>query len=185
MFPIGLSDPPPLGSTAPSGLDAWVEISRAGVRFVRNYTVWTSEGVGEQLASVGQELDAAARSGLQLWLALAGVDDDLSRQTLLDRIVNTVKGHPGLGVWKGSDEPAHAPVAASGCVAVYQHVRALDPDHPLVLIEAPRGPAPHPGAPDTPLTVAAVRPYAAAATSTASTSTPSRSRPGCTRAGRR
>ena len=111
VFPVGLSDPPPLGSTAPSGLDAWVEISRAGVTFVRNYTVWTGDGVAEQLASVGQELDAASRSGLQLWLALAGVDDDLSRQTLLDRIVNTVKGHPGLGAWKGSDEPAHAPVA--------------------------------------------------------------------------
>jgi hypothetical protein len=162
VFPIGLSDPPPLGSIAPSGLDAWTEIAHAGVKFVRNYTVWRSDGVAEQLASVAQELDAAARSGLQLWLALAGVDNDLSQQTLLDRIVDTFKGHPGLGAWKGSDEPAHAPVPASGCVAVYRHLRALDPDHPVVLIQAPRGPAPHPGAPDTRLTVAAVRPYAAA-----------------------
>ena len=112
VFPIGLSDPPPLGSTAPdSGLDAWAEIARAGVTFVRNYTVWTAAGVDEQLVAVAQLLDAAPQHGLQLWLALAGVDNDLSRQALLDRVVNTFKGHPGLGAWKGSDEPAHAPRA--------------------------------------------------------------------------
>ena len=163
VFPIGLSDPPPLGTTAPSnGLDAWAEIARAGVSFVRNYTVWTAEGLDEQLVAVAQLLDAAPKHGLQLWLALAGVDNDLGRQPLLDRVVNTFKGHPGLGAWKGSDEPAHAPVPASGCVAVYRHLRALDPDHPVVLIEAPRGPAPRPGAPDTRLTVGEVRPYSAA-----------------------
>ena len=47
-------------------------------------------------------------------------------------------------------------------MAVYRHVRSLDADHPLVLIEAPRGPSPTPGSHDTPLTVAAVEPYAAA-----------------------
>src|SRR5947207_10971395 len=114
VFPLGLSDPPPLGSAAPSGVDAWAEIAGAGVSFVRNYTVWKAAGVGEQMIAVAQELDAAPKHGLQLWLALAGVDNDLSRQALLDRIVNTFKGHPGLGVWKGADEPAHGHVPAAG-----------------------------------------------------------------------
>jgi hypothetical protein len=163
VFPIGLSDPPPLGSTVPdSGLDAWAEIAGAGVSFVRNYTVWTTVGVEEQLITVTRELDAAPKHGLQLWLALAGADNDLSQQSLLDRIVNTLKGHPGLGVWKGADEPAHGHVPAAGCVAVYDHLKTLDPDHPLVIIEAPRAPGPTPQSPDKPLTVAAVRPYAAA-----------------------
>jgi hypothetical protein len=163
VFPIGLSDPPPLGSTAPdSGLNAWAEIARAGVSFVRNYTVWSATGVDEQLIAVAQQLDAAPAHGLQVWLALAGADNDLSRQSLLDRVVNTFKGHPGLGVWKGADEPAHGHVPAAGCAAVYDHVRSLDPHHPLAITEAPRGPSPAPGEPDTPLTVAAVRPYAAA-----------------------
>jgi len=109
-----------------------------------------------------QELDAAVEHGLRLWLALAGVDNDLSQRALLDRIVNTVKGHPGLGAWKGADEPAHGHVPAAGCVAVYRHVRSLDPDHPFVLIEAPRGPSPNPQSHDTPLTAAAIEPYAAA-----------------------
>ncbi len=163
VFPIGLSDPPPPGTTAPeSGLPAWSEIAGAGVSFVRNYTVWRTPGVDEQLLSVGQELDTAATHGLQVWLALAGVDTDLSQQPLLDRVVDTFKGHPGLGVWKGADEPALGRVPVAGCVAVYEHVRKLDPDHPIVIIEAPRGPGPTPGSPSTRLTAAAVRPYAAA-----------------------
>jgi hypothetical protein len=162
VFPLGLSDPPPLGTTAPSGLDAWAEVAAAGVNFVRNYAVWTAAGTDEQLISVGRELDAAQQHGLQVWLALAGVDDDLSQQALLDRVVNAVKGHPGLGAWKGADEPAYGHVPAAGCVAVYRHLRALDPDHPVVLIEAPRGPGPSAGSPGRPLTAAAVQPYAAA-----------------------
>ena len=119
-------------------------------------------GLDEQLIAVGEQLDAAPAHGLQLWLALAGVDNDLSQQPLLDQVVNTFKGHPGLGAWKGSDEPAHAHVPAAGCVAVYHHLKQLDPHHPVVIIEAPRGPGPTPHSPDKPLTIAAVRPYAAA-----------------------
>ena len=122
VFPLGLSDPPPLGSTAPdSGLDAWAEIAAAGVSFIRNYTVWQAAGLDEQLIAVAQELDAAPKHRLQLWLALAGVDADLQKQSLLDRIVNTFKDHPGLGVWKGVDEPAHGHVPASECVEVYHN----------------------------------------------------------------
>jgi hypothetical protein len=161
VFPIGLSDPPPVGSTAPnSGLPAWQEIASAGVSFVRNYTVWSAAAFEEQLLPVVQELDAAQGHGLQVWLALAGVDNNLSHQPLLDQIVNAVKGHPGLGVWKGADEPAIARVPAAGCVAVYKHLQALDPDHPVAIIEAPRAPAA--GAGTTPLNAAAVKPYAAA-----------------------
>ncbi len=163
MFPIGLSDPPPMDGTAlNSGLNAWAEIAAAGVSFVRNYTVWTAAGVDEQLLTVAQELDAAPNHGLQLWIGLAGVDNDLTQVSLLERIVATFKGHPGLGAWKGADEPAHAHDPAAGCVAVYERLRTLDPDHPVVIIEAPRGPGPTRGSPDTPLTAAAVRPYAAA-----------------------
>jgi hypothetical protein len=163
IFPLGLSDPPPLESTAPaSGLPAWAEIAAAGATFVRNYPKWTQAGLAEQLISVAQELDAAPTHGLQIWLGLANVDRDLSQKALLDRIVGTVEGHPGLGAWKGIDEPAHGRVPPAGCVAVYDHLKTVDPDHPVVIIEAPRGPAPAAGKPDTRLTEAAVAPYAAA-----------------------
>jgi hypothetical protein len=162
VFPIGVSDGPPFDGTAPSGQPAWAEIADAGVTFVRNYTVWTAAAAAEQLLTVKQHLDAATQHGLQLWLALAGIDNNLAHKPLLDQIAGTVKGHPGLGVWKGADEPAHGHVPAAGLVAVYKHLRTLDADHPLAIIEAPRAPSPRSGAPDRPLTVAAVKPYAAA-----------------------
>jgi hypothetical protein len=162
VFPIVLSDPPPFQGTSPSGSNAWAEIAGAGVSFVRNYTVWAADGLDEQIATVAQELDAAPAHGLQVWLALAGADADLGNQAVLDRVVAAFKGHPGLGVWKGVDEPAHGHVPAAGCVAVYEHLRAADPHHPVVIVEAPRGPSPRPGTRDTRLTVADIRPYAAA-----------------------
>jgi hypothetical protein len=163
VFPIGLSDGPPAQSTAPdSGKPAWAEIADAGVTFVRNYTVWEKAAAGEQLISLGQELDAAPAHGMQLWVGLAGVDADLSQRSLLDEIVNAVKKHPGLGVWKAADEPAHARLPAAGCISVYHELRDLDPDHPVAIIEAPRGPSPAPGEHDTRLTVADIEPYAAA-----------------------
>ena len=162
IFPLGLSDPPPVDSTAPNGKSAWAEIAGAGANFARNYTVWTAAGAGEQLIALEQELEAAEQHGLQMWVALAGLDNDLSRQALLNKIVNTIKPHPGLGVWKGADEPAHGHIAAAGLVAVRKHLKTLDPDHPIAIIEAPRAPAPGPTAPDRPLTIASVKPYAAA-----------------------
>jgi hypothetical protein len=60
VFAIGLSDPPPVDGVAPGGGNGWAEIARAGVSFVRNYTVWTNAGAAEQVSSVLQELDAAS-----------------------------------------------------------------------------------------------------------------------------
>lgn len=162
VFPIGLSDPPPLQARAPSGVAAWEEIAKAGVNFCRHFVVWTEAAAAEQLLEVERALDAAQSHGLQLWLALEGVDADLSRRQLLDQIVDSVKGHPGLGVWKGADEPAHGHVPAAGLAAVYKHLRSIDPDHPLAIIEAPRDPSPRPGLPDSRLTESVLRPYAAA-----------------------
>ena len=167
VFPIGLSDPPPLGSTAPGGLDAWAEIVSAGVSFGRSYPSWPSfsntSAMGEELLSQGAILDGAVRHGLQIWMGLGPVANDLTQAPLLDEIVTTFKNHPGLGAWKGPDEPAHAHLAPTGCVAAYRRLRALDPNHPVAIIEAPRGPAPTPGGTnDTRLTAAAVKPYAAA-----------------------
>jgi len=161
VFPLGLSDPPPVNSKAPNGKPAWAEIASAGANFGRDYTVWTVPDAAEQLLELGERLEAAREHGLQMWVALAGINN-LSRKSLLNKVVNTIKGHPGLGVWKGADEPAHGHVPAAGLVAVRNHLKTLDPDHPIAIIEAPRAPAPRPGAPDKPLTIASIRPYAAA-----------------------
>src|SRR5437763_1615549 len=104
VFPLGLSDPPPVDSSAPDGQPAWAEVASAGVTFGRNYIVWTAAAAAEDLLSVRHQLDAAAQHGIQLWVALAGIDNNLAQRALLESIVNTLKHHPGLGVWKGADE---------------------------------------------------------------------------------
>jgi hypothetical protein len=162
VFPLGLSDPPPVDGTAPNGKPAWAEISSAGVNFGRNYTVWTRAAGAEQLIDLGQALDTAVQHGMQLWVALAGIDANLSKKAFLTQIVNAIKRHPGLGVWKGADEPAHGHLPATGLKAVRQHLRAIDPDHPITIIQAPRAPAPPGSTQDRPLTIAAVKPYVAA-----------------------
>jgi hypothetical protein len=162
IFPLGLSDPPPVDGKTPSGGDAWAEIAAAGVNFVRHYDPWAASSAAEQLLNVRHKLDVARTHKLQVWLALAGVDNTLANKALLTEIVNAVKGHPGLGVWKGADEPAHGHVSVQGLVAVHNHVRSLDPDHPLAIIEAPRDPSVEQGGKDRVLTAAAMKPYAAA-----------------------
>jgi hypothetical protein len=162
IFPLGLSDPPPVGGKTPSGGDAWAEIAGAGINFARHYEPWAARSVAEQMLNVRHKLDVAREHGLQLWLALAGVDNTLANKVLLTEIVNTFKGHAGLGVWKGADEPAHGHLAAKGLVAVLKQVHELDPDHPLAIIEAPRDPSVEKGGKDRLLTTAALKPYAAA-----------------------
>jgi hypothetical protein len=155
IFPLGLSDPPPVDGKTPSGGDAWSEIAGAGINFVRHYDPWSAGSAAEQMANVRHKLDVARAHDIQVWLALAGVDDTLANTELLDRIVDAFKGHAGLGVWKGADEPLYGRVAASGLVAVHEHLRSVDPAHPLAIIEAPRTRAGQ-------LAAAPLEPYAAA-----------------------
>jgi hypothetical protein len=162
VFPLGLSDPPPVDGTTPDGQPAWAEIANAGVNFGRNYIVWNAAAAAEDLVSVNHQLDTAAHHGMQLWVALAGIDNDLTHKPLLTSVVNTLKHHPGLGVWKGADEPAHGHIPAAGLKAVRQHLRTIDPDHPIAIIQAPRAPALPGKKQDRRLTVAAVKAYAAA-----------------------
>jgi hypothetical protein len=123
---------------------------------LRVYPKWDPADAAQQIQAVQAELVAAASHGLRLWVGLYTVANDLGQQVLLEQIVDALKGSPGLGAWKGADEPLHGNVPAPGLVAAHDFIRSHDPDHPLVLIQAPRARA-------GPLTVALLKPYAAAA----------------------
>jgi hypothetical protein len=132
------------------------EVAAGGVNMIRSGSAdWSLELADGQIAAERRVLDAAAAHGLRCWTWLGNVPN-LPAQTgsaneqLLVKIVDALKGHPALGAWKGLDEPALGPVPAAGLVRAYERLRALDPDHPLVIIEAPLG------------TVAALAPYSAA-----------------------
>jgi hypothetical protein len=147
VFPIILSNGPPPASVAPSGRNGLAEVAAAGVGFLRTGTgSWTTEFVAGQIQNERKLLDAADAHGLRCWTWLGRLPNlpttaGSTSEQLLTQVLNALKGHPALGAWKGVDEPAFAGIPAAGLVRGYKHIRALDPNHPLVIIQAPRGTA--------------------------------------------
>lgn len=152
VFPIVLSDGPPHGGRTPSGRDALAELAAGGVSFIRTGTPdWSAGAADRQIAAERARLDAAAEHGLHGWTRLGDLANlppqtDAPRAFLLAKVVNALKGHRGLGAWKGIDEPANpfrpAPVPAAGLVRGYHLLRReLDQRHPVVIIQAPHGTA--------------------------------------------
>jgi hypothetical protein len=157
VFPITLAGGPPLtGKDPATGGNGWAEVANTGVTMLRVYPKWDSADLTQQIQSVQSQLVAAASHGLHLWVGLYNVANNLSQQALLEQIVDALKGSPGLGAWKGADEPLHGNVPAPGLVDAHAFIHSHDPDHPLVLIQAPK-------ARTGPLTVALLKPYAPAA----------------------
>ena len=164
VFPITLSGGPPLGKTDPvSGLDGWTEVARAGVHMLRTYPRWTAATVAQQIEGLRQhELAAAAAHGLWLWVGLFDVANDLTQRPLLEQIVNGLKDSPGLGAWKGADEPLWGCLDKDELAAAYRILHSDDPLHPVVIVQAPKarkGASP-PKAPDGLLTAALLEDYA-------------------------
>jgi hypothetical protein len=147
VFPLVLSNGPPLTGTAPSGRNGLAEVAASGVNLIRSGSgAWSTELADGQITVERGVLDAAGAHGLHCWTWL-GKAPNLPAQAgspneqLLVKIVNALKGHSALGAWKGIDEPALSSVPPVGLERAYERVRALDPDHPLVIIEAPLGTA--------------------------------------------
>ena len=151
VFPLVLSNGPPLGAKAPDGGDAFAEIAAGGANFIRvGRHDWSLESIDQQIAAEREVLDAAAAHGLHCWLQLGNVPDLPARalspnRRLLANIVGQLKDHPALGAWKGIDEPANpnrpARVPVAGLVRAYRTLRASDPNHPVVITQAPVGTA--------------------------------------------
>ena len=145
VFPIVLSNGPPPSSVAPNGRNGLAEVAAAGVGFLRTGTGnWSPEFVAGQIQNERTLLDAAGAHGLHCWTWLGKLPNlpttaGSTNEQLLTQVVNALKGHAALGAWKGIDEPAFGAVPAAGLVRAYKRIRALDPNHPLVIIQAPRG----------------------------------------------
>lgn len=136
VFPVTLSNGPPRGGSAPDGGDAWAEVAKAGVTFLRFYTTWGAQPVAGQITTLIENLEAASSHGLAGWVGLDPVAWE-GDQAVLEQIVNAAKDNPGLGAWKGADEPAWNSRPTAAVIAAYRTVKQLDPNHPLVLIQAP------------------------------------------------
>ena len=152
-FPLGLSNPPPLGAKAPNGVDGLQEVADAGATFIRTGRGdWGPNRLEQQLAEEKAVLDAAAQHGLHAWLYLGELPDlppraaggqASTREQMLSRVATTFRDHPALGAYKGVDEPRNPFrgedwLRPAGLVRAYKRLKALDAQHPLVIIQAPR-----------------------------------------------
>jgi hypothetical protein len=154
VFPIGFTMPPPFDGATPEGKNALEELADAGGTFMRTGAAggpWTRATIEREQ----KWMDAAAAHGMYCWpflreLGNIGNDGSL-RETRLREVVNRFKNHPGLLAWKGVDEPEWGRQPVEPLQRARRIIRELDPNHPLVLIQAPRG------------TVASLRRYNAAA----------------------
>lgn len=149
VFPIALSEPPPLGGKTRDDRDAWAEVASAGANFVRSgFRDWSLPQIDNQIAAERQRMDAAAAHGMYCWPRLGNAGDlppataggQLSvNEQLLVKIASGLKTHPALGAYKGVDEPAWGEVPAAGLVRARTKLRTIDPDHPVVITQAPLG----------------------------------------------
>jgi hypothetical protein len=153
VFPIALSNAPPADRARPGGGNGLAAVAAAGVSIVRTGIAdWNSEFAEGQIAQERAKLDAAATHGLLCWVWLGDLPDLPAgtppgpRERLLVKVVNALKSHAALGAWKGVDEPRNRFrgenwIRPAGLVRGYQRVKALDPNHPLVITHAPGSPA--------------------------------------------
>lgn len=142
-FPLVLSNGPP-----PDGL---AEVARGGANLLRTGLAgWNERDLDAQLAGERAKLDTAASHGLSCWVWLGGTTNvpaggGSTNERLLRRIVTALRNHPALAAWKGHDEPRNPfhpsqSVPPANLVRGKRIVSALDPKHPLVIVQAPRGP---------------------------------------------
>jgi hypothetical protein len=146
VFPLGLTMAPPPDAKTPDGINGLQELADAGMTFFRTGPLGKDKWDDAAIAREQQWEDAAAKHGLYCWLYLKEVatigNNDAKKEALLRRIVNQFKDHPGLGLWKGADEPEWGKMKVAGLIRAHEIVRELDNNHhPLILMQAPRGTA--------------------------------------------
>jgi hypothetical protein len=151
IFPIGLSNPPPAASKTPAGRNGLEEVAANGVSFVRTgIGDWSLEFADGQIAQQKQVHAAAAAHGLHCWLWLGDAPNlpatpNSVNEQLLTKIVTAFRGDAALLAYKGIDEPRNPfrgpnVIPPDGMVRAYTRLKALDPNHPVVVVQAPRSP---------------------------------------------
>lgn len=154
VFPIGFTTAPPPDGKTPEGGNGLQELSDAGGMFMRTGSIGQQHWNQEMIAQEERWMNAAAQHGMFCWPflhELASVaPQDAKREGMLREVINRFKHHPGLLVWKGADEPEWGKLPIEPLVHAYRIIKELDPNHPIVTIQAPRG------------TIESMRPYNAA-----------------------
>lgn len=142
VFPIGFTMAPAPDAKAPDGRPGLQVVADAGVTFFR--TGPAKAGWNEAAFELEQKWqDAAAKYGLYCWVYLQDVaeinGENTKHEATLRRLINQFKDHPGMGLWKGADEPEWGKRKLEPLKRTREIIRELDPNHPLIIMQAPRG----------------------------------------------
>jgi hypothetical protein len=142
VFVIGFTLPPLPDQSAPNGKNGVEELHDAGATFLRTGT--QGEPWSEAIFQREQKWeDLAARYGMHCIIHLRECDNikegDAQTEAMLRRIITTFRDHPGLGAWKGVDEPEWGKAPVENMVRARAIIRELDPNHPIFVVQAPRG----------------------------------------------
>jgi hypothetical protein len=147
VFPITLTIVPGPEAKAPDGRHAYAEFADSGVLFMRTGgPEWNEKTIEREKDTQA----AAAANGMRCspWLGwdLANFErEDIEKEKKLKRVIDTFKPSPGMGMWKGADEPDwgnshNSKNATPEMVAnVARIIHENDSDHPIWLVQAPRG----------------------------------------------
>ncbi len=143
VFPIGFTMPPKPDAKAPNGKNGIEELRDGGGTFMRTGPTGEGDWDDKSIALEQQYMDAAAKYGMYClpWLKeLSALDEKHpEREATLRKVIARFKDHPGLGCWKGEDEPEWGKKPIAPLQKCYDLVKQLDPNHPMWIVEAPRG----------------------------------------------
>jgi hypothetical protein len=154
LFPLGLSNGPPIGSQTPAGRNGLEEVAVNGINLLRTgIGDWSLELLEGQIAAQKELHATVAARGLRCWLWLgetanlpapAAGQPPSANEQLLTKIVQAFRDDPALLAYKGIDEPHNPfrpnPIPPAGMVRAYEKLKGIDRNHPLVIIQAPRSP---------------------------------------------
>jgi hypothetical protein len=142
IFPIALTMPPAPDAKSPDHRNALVALHADGVSFIRSGPIkrgWDDAAIETELKVEA----AAARAGVYCMPFLRELGSIGPRQEgrarALRRLVDRLKNDPGLGVWKGADEPEWGKLPVASLERARQIIREADPNHPIWVVQAPRG----------------------------------------------
>ncbi|MEA2709834.1 MAG: hypothetical protein QOF78_2435 [Phycisphaerales bacterium] len=156
IFTIGFTVPPPPDAKAFNGKPALEEFRDAGAVFIRTGPMldpsgeWKGSWDARWIATEKAYMDAAAKAGMYCmpWLKeLSHLEEDQpQKEEKLRTIIRMFKDHPGMGIWKGEDEPQWAELNSKdnknlvpGLKRAYDIIHQEDANHPVWIVQAPRG----------------------------------------------
>jgi hypothetical protein len=141
VFPINLTVIPPPDAKAPNGKQAYAEFRNGGALFMRTGGPrWDDKTLETEL----RYQKAAARHGLRCcpwlgWDLCVIKPGDTAREQQLRKVIGELKDSPGMGLWKGADEPEWGKKAPADVANTARIIHEADPSHPIWLVQAPRG----------------------------------------------